>query len=309
MRTSRVPLLAVLVALAVLATPGPALAQTTETGRKVRVVVTGRVDVRPGERTGSVVIFDGPAVIGGDVKGSVVALNGNVRVTGKVSDNVVAVKGRAFIDAGANVGGDVMSSRRPVVAPGATVKGDVRTENFANYFRALGWFLWFAWWLAVSVSVFALGLLLLALAPRAARAGIDVARSRPGPAVAWGLAMAVGLPIVSFLVLFTLVGIPLGLIGLLSLALLYGLGYALAALILGRALIKEPRGPVLAFAVGLLILRVIDLIPLIGNLVTFAATVFGLGALTVAGWRAARGSPAAGAGQLSGGEIAPQDAP
>ena len=309
MRTSRVPLLAVLVALAVLATPGPALAQTTETGRKVRVVVTGRVDVRPGERTGSVVIFDGPAVIGGDVKGSVVALNGNVRVTGKVSDNVVAVKGRAFIDAGANVGGDVMSSRRPVVAPGATVKGDVRTENFANYFRALGWFLWFAWWLAVSVSVFVLGLLLLALAPRAARAGIDVARSRAGPAVAWGLAMAVGLPIVSFLVLFTLVGIPLGLIGLLSLALLYGLGYALAALILGRALIKEPRGPVLAFAAGLLILRVIDLIPVIGNLVTFAATVFGLGALTVAGWRAARGSPAAGAGQLSGGEIAPQVAP
>ena len=309
MRTSRVPLLAVLVALAVLATPGPALAQTTETGRKVRVVVTGRVDVRPGERTGSVVIFDGPAVIGGDVKGSVVALNGNVRVTGKVSDNVVAVKGRAFIDAGANVGGDVMSSRRPVVAPGATVKGDVRTENFANYFRALGWFLWFAWWLAVSVSVFALGLLVLALAPRAARAGIEVARGRAGAAVAWGLAMAVGLPIVSFLVLFTLVGIPLGLIGLLSLALLYGLGYALAALILGRALIKEPRGPVLAFAVGLLILRVIDLIPVIGNLVTFAATVFGLGALTVAGWRAARGSPAAGAGQLSGGEIAPQVAP
>ena len=309
MRTSRVPLLAVLVALAVLATPGPALAQTTETGRKVRVVVTGRVDVRPGERTGSVVIFDGPAVIGGDVKGSVVALNGNVRVTGRVSDNVVAVKGRAVIERGARVGGDVMSSRRPVVAPGAVVEGDVRRENFANYFRALGWFLWFAWWLAVSVSVFVLGLLLLALAPRAARAGIDVARSRAGPAVAWGLAMAVGLPIVSFLVLFTLVGIPLGLIGLLSLALLYGLGYALAALILGRALIREPRGPVLAFAGGLLILRVIDLIPVIGNLVTFAATVFGLGALTVAGWRAARGSPAAGAGQLSGGEIAPQVAP
>ena len=309
MRTSRLPLLAVLVAMAVLATPGPALAQTTETGRKVRVVVTGRVDVRPGERTGSVVIFDGPAVIGGDVKGSVVALNGNVRVTGKVSDNVVAVKGRAFIDAGANVGGDVMSSRRPVVAPGVTVKGDVRTENFANYFRALGWFLWFAWWLAVSVSVFALGLLLLALAPRAARAGIDVARSRAGAAIAWGLAMAVGLPIVSFLVLFTLVGIPLGLIGLLSLALFYGLGYTLAALVLGRALIKEPRGAVLAFVCGLLILRVIDLIPVIGNLVTFAATVFGLGALTVAGWRAARGSSAAGAGQLSGGGIAPQVAP
>jgi hypothetical protein len=250
--------------------------------------------VRPGERTDSVVIFDGPAVIGGDVKGSVVALNGNVQVTGSVTDNVVAVKGRAVIEAGARVGGDVMSSRQPVVAPDATVEGDVRRENFANYFRALGWFLWFAWWLAVSVSVFVLGLLLLALAPRAAHAGMATARSRVGPAIGWGLAMTIGLPIVSLLLLFTLVGIPLGLIGLLSLALLYGLGYALAALVLGRRLIKEPAGLVVAFVVGLLILRVIDLIPVIGNLVTFAATVFGLGALTVAAWRAARGSPATG---------------
>jgi hypothetical protein len=278
--------------LALAATPGRAFAESTNGDRKARVVLTGRIDVLPGERTGSVVIFDGPAVIAGDVKGSVVALNGNVRVTGTVTDNVVAVKGRAVIDAGAEVGGDVMSSRRPVIAPGAIVKGDVRTENFANYFRALGWFLWFGWWLAVSVSVFVLGLLFLAFAPRAVNAGMAVARSRVGAAIGWGLAMTIGLPIVSVLLLVTLVGIPLGLIGLLSLALLCALGYALSAVILGRRLVKAPRGMVLAFSVGLLILRVVDLIPLIGNLVTFAATVFGLGALTVAAWRAARGSAA-----------------
>jgi cytoskeletal protein CcmA (bactofilin family) len=287
----RLSLVFALVALTVVVLPGRALAQSTNDDRKAQVVLTGRIDVLQGERTGSVVIFDGPAVIAGDVKGSVVALNGNVRVTGTVTDNVVAVKGRAVVDEGATVGGDVMSSRRPVIAPGATVKGDVRTENFANYFRALGWFLWFAWWVAVSVSVFVLGLLFLGLAPRALHAGMTVARSHVGAAIGWGLAMAIGLPIVSVLLLVTLIGIPLGLIGLLSLALLYGLGYALSALVLGRRLIKEPRGLVLAFSVGLLILRVIDLIPLIGNLVTFAATVFGLGALTVAGWRAARGSP------------------
>jgi hypothetical protein len=288
---SRLSLVVAFVALAVVASPGRAFAQSSEGGREPRVVLTGRVDVRAGERTDSVVILDGPAVIRGDVKGSVVALNGGVRVFGRVTDNVVAVRGRAVIEEGAVVEGDVMSSRRPVVAPG-TVEGDVRRENFANYFRGLGWFLWFAWWLAVSVSVFVLGLLLLVVAPRAAHAGMATARSRVGPAIGWGLAMTIGLPIVSILLLFTLVGIPLGLIGLLSLALLYGLGYALSALVLGRRLIKEPSGLVLAFVVGLLILRVVDLIPAIGNLVTFAATVFGLGALTVAAWRAARGSPA-----------------
>ncbi len=290
---ARLSIVLALVALAV-AIPGRATAQSTEGEREPRVVLTGRVDVLPGERTESVVIFDGPAVIRGDVKGSVVALNGSVRVFGNVTDNVVAVRGRAVIEAGADVDGDVMSSRRPVVAPGARVGGDVRRVNFANYFQGLGWFLWFAWWLAVSVSVFVLGLLLVVLAPRAAHAAIAAARSRVGAAIGWGLAMTIGLPIVSVLLLLTLVGIPLGLIGLLSLALLYGLGYAVSALVLGRRLIKEPSGVVLAFVVGLLILRVIDLIPGIGNLVTFAATVFGLGALTVAGWRAARGVPAAG---------------
>ena len=290
---SRVPIVLAFVALAV-AIPGRASAQSPVGEREPRVVLTGRVDVLPGERTESVVIFDGPAVIRGDVKGSVVALNGSVRVFGKVTDNVVAVRGRAVIEEGGDVDGDVMSSRRPVVAPGGRVGGEVRRVNFANYFEGLGWFLWFAWWLAVSVSVFVLGLLLVLLAPRAAAAGIAAARSRVGAAIGWGLLMTIGLPIVSVLLLLTLVGIPLGLIGLLSLALLYGLGYALAALVLGRKLIKEPTSAVLAFIVGLLILRVIDLIPGLGNLITFAATVFGLGALTVAGWRAARGAPVVG---------------
>jgi hypothetical protein len=270
----------------------PAAAQTGRADDGHRVVLTGRVDVAPGERVDSVVIFDGPAVIAGDVKGAVVAFNGNVRVRGHVDDGVVAFNGRAIIEDGAVVDGDVVSSDAPRVAPGARVDGDVRRVNFANSFRALGWLLWLAWWVAVSLSVLALGLLLLALAPRVAPAAVAAAHTKVGPAIGWGLAIGVGLPIVSILVMFTLVGIPLGLIGLLSLALLYGLGYVVAALVLGRRLVGEPRSFYLAFFVGWLILRGVDLIPVIGDLITFVATIYGLGALTVAAWRAAR-SPAA----------------
>jgi hypothetical protein len=42
-----------------------------------------------------------------------------------------------------------------------------------------------------------------------------------------------------------------------------------------------------AFLAGWGILRLLDLIPGIGNLASFAATVYGLGALAVAAWRAA----------------------
>ncbi len=97
-----------------------------------------------------------------------------------------------------------------------------------------------------------------------------------------------GLPVVSILVMFTLVGIPLGVIALLSLALLYAMGYVAAALALGRTMVKEPTSRYLAFLAGLIILRVVGLIPVIGGLVTFVAAAYGVGALAIAGRRAAQ---------------------
>jgi hypothetical protein len=48
---------------------------------------------------------------------------------------------------------------------------------------------------------------------------------------------------------------------------------------------------VLAFLAGLAILRVLAIIPIVGGIVWFAATVVGLGALLVATWRARRDHP------------------
>ncbi len=277
--------LGALVGLVFLAFAAPASAQTSQ-GEDTHVVMTGRVEIRAGERADNVVILDGPATIDGSVDGVVVALNGDIRVTGTVQEDVVALNGRAVIESGARVGGDVVSSKSAVVAPGATVEGETRTVRFS--FRAFGIFLWAVWWLAVTVSVAALGLLLLALAPAMMAATHAVARDEPGRAVGWGLLVAIGLPVVSIAVLFTLVGIPLGLLGLLSLALLYAIGYVVAGLALGRMMVKEPRSRYLAFLAGFAVLRVVGLIPGVGGLVTFLAAAYGIGALVIAGWHAAR---------------------
>ena len=281
---------AVMVALLAMAAPASA-----QEGRETdtHVVLTGRVEVRVGERVDTVVILDGPAVIDGHVEGAVVALNGDIRVSGMVEEDVVALRGRATIASGARVGGDVVSSRAPQVDPGATVEGDTRTVRFS--FRALGVFFWVAWWIAVTVSLLVLGIVLLALAPAAMAACYAVARGEPGRAIGWGLALAVGLPVASVLVMVTVVGIPLGVVGLLSLALLYATGYVVAALALGRRMVKEPTRRYLAFLAGLFILRVVGLIPVIGGLVTFVAAAYGLGALAIAGRRAARRSVPIGA--------------
>ncbi len=272
-----------------LALAAPAHAQAGGNDAETLVVLSGRAEIRTDERADTVVILDGPAVIDGFVDGAVVALNGDVRVTGAVEEAVVAVNGRAIVEPGGRVNGDVVSSREPRVAPGAIVGGETSRVRFS--FRTMGTVLWATWWLAVTVSALLIGLLLLALAPRAMAASQAVAREEPGPSIGWGLLIAVGLPVVSVAVLFTVLGIPLGLVGLLSLALLYSLGYVVAALALGRALVKEPKSVYLAFVAGFAILRLVGLIPALGGVVTFLATAFGLGALTVAGWRAARREP------------------
>ena len=222
----------------------------------------------------------------GEVARAVDALNGHRQVSGTVDEDDVAATGRATIASGARVGGDVVSSRTPQVDPGATVEGETRTVRFS--FRALGVLFWVAWWIAVTVSLLLLGIVLLGLAPAMMAASYRVARDEAGRAMGWGLLVAVGLPVVSILVMFTVVGIPLGVVGLLSLALLYAVGYIVAALALGRTMVKEPRSRYLAFLAGLVILRALGLIPVLGGLITFLASAYGLGALAIAGLRAAR---------------------
>ena len=270
---------------AVLTLAAPASAQA-ESGTDTHVVLTGRVEVRTGERVENVVIVDGPAVIDGQVDGAVIALNGDIRVSGTVEEDVVAVNGRATVVSGARVGGDVVSSSAPQVDPGATVEGETRTVRFS--FRALGVLFWLAWWVAVTVSLLLLGIVLLALVPAAMTAAYAVAHHQPGPSVGWGVLVAVGLPVVSVLAMLTVLGIPLGIVGLLSLSLLYAMGYVVAALALGRTMVKEPRSRYLAFVVGLVVLRLVGLVPVLGGLVTFLASAYGIGALAIAGRRAAR---------------------
>ena len=150
---------------------------------------------------------------------------------------MVVLNGRAVINDGARVGGDVVSSRRPQVAEGADVAGDTRRDVYGLEVGLLGGLALL--WLAVSVSLLGLGLLLVLVAPRAA-AAVETARSRrSGASALAGIVASIALPILAVLVMVTLVGIPLGLMTLGALALVYALGWVVGALTLGRAIVKE----------------------------------------------------------------------
>jgi cytoskeletal protein CcmA (bactofilin family) len=284
----------VLVAATSLLVAVPALAASRGTQPKNRdddrqVVITGRVVVAPQETVGDVVILNGDARINGSVRGSVFALNGDVTIRGSVKDDVIAVNGRAIVDGGARVGGDVTSREKARISPGATVDGDVKSVSSRFALGQVGVVAAILLWFAVIASTLVFGLLFLLIAPRAADAFDDAGRTAVGASIGLGVAAAVGLPFVGLILLASVLGLPLGAIVLLALGFLYTFGYVAAAYFLGRLILRPPTNRLLAYLVGWGILSVAGLVPVLNVIVLIAATVYGLGMIVVALFRARSG--------------------
>jgi hypothetical protein len=272
---------------------GPAIAQTTGVADPGSfIVLTGRIDIADGEVFQDAVIFDGDVRVDGDVVSDVVAFNGDVTIGGRVGGNVVALSGRVTLEPGSSVGGDVVSRDAAEIAETATIGGRVSSQGLPSDFD-FGRFATVsrvAVWVATSVSSMLLGLILLLFAPRAGDSIAATASKRFGLSVGIGFAVFFGLPIAAGIAIVTLVGIPFGVGVLLGLALLFWMGYVAAALALGRIVVKPPTSRLLAFLAGWLVLRAIAIVPGIGGLAWFLATVFGLGLLAVAARHTGRDS-------------------
>jgi hypothetical protein len=252
------------------------------------VAIDGNASVA-GSTTKNVFVVNGDAIVSGHVGGSVVVLDGNARISGTVDEDVVALGGRAIISDGGVVRGDVRSSREPRVSSGAEVKGAIKTIDLTGMFTALGFSLLGFFWLAVTISTAILGTLLLALFGHALDTAAATARTAPAKSIAWGLLVSIGLPLIAVAASFSIVALPLGLGTAGALGVIGALGYLTSALCLGRLMIKVPRNIFGAFFAGWGILRVLALLPGIGVLVWAGASIFGIGALAVAAWRASRG--------------------
>jgi cytoskeletal protein CcmA (bactofilin family) len=256
---------------------------------ETQIVITGRVVVAEDQTVGDVVILNGDARINGSVDGTVFALNGDVLVSGPVSDDVIAMNGRVVVDGGARIGGDVASREDARISPGATVEGDVESVSRRFAFGQVGLVAAIVIWFAVIVSTLVFGLLMLVIAPRAADALSDAGRTAVGASIGLGIAAAIGLPIIGLLLLASVLGLPLGVVVLLTLGFLYMLGYVASAYFLGRIILRPPTNRFLAYLVGWGILSVAAAIPVLNAIVGIAATVYGLGMIVVATFRARRG--------------------
>ena len=240
-----------------------------------RIVIVGDVLVDRDETTGDILVADGDVTVRGTVDGDIFVADGDVTIRGEVKGDVVTFAGTAILGRRAHVEGDLAyGDKKPQVASGAQVDGDIekfKAEDFSGGALALQ----IGIWIAATVSLFVLGLILLLLFPKAADA---VGRSGKGMSLLVGLVAIILIPLIAILSLVTLVGIPLGVILLLLIVPLCAIGYVAGAFMVGRLVSKKGKR-ILTFVIGLLILRVLALIPFLGGLVSFLALLMGLGAL------------------------------
>ena len=165
------------------------------------------------------------------------------------------------------------------------MEGDVARLNFRDLGRRLD--VGFAFgkavqWSVVTISTLVLGLAFVLLFPRAADALLVAGDDRTGASIGWGIALFIGLPILAALLLVTIVGLPLGIGLLLALFPIYSLAYTATAWFVGRKILSPPRARALALVAGVLILRIVALIPIVAGLAWLVAVVFGLGLMAVA---------------------------
>lgn len=238
--------------------------------------------VRDATVAGSRVHLEG--TIGRDVLGGAESM----QVSGKVGRSIDAEVLALTLDSTAQVGSDLnYRSESPAeIANGATIAGQTRFTEIENN-RQDGAALRF--WAAVYgfVAMLIIGLAALLFAPRALDTVGAAVRTRSVFSFASGAALLIVVPLVCFVLLTSVFGIPLAIVAFLIWAAGLIASYVFAAYAIGWWAVAKfnwpKRGRRLASLVyGLLVMAVIGIIPVVGPVAIFLLMLVGFGALAVA---------------------------
>jgi hypothetical protein len=150
-------------------------------------------------------------------------------------------------------------------------------------------------WIGFGLATIVAGLFLAGLAGRQVRSTEQLISREPVPVLLVGIVGLLVVPAVAVLLMISILGAPLGL-GILFFAwpFVAYLGYLVAGAWVGDWVLARMQParvrerPYLATVVGLVLLQLVGLIPIVG-LASAIASLFGFGAVLLAGWRTLRG--------------------
>jgi hypothetical protein len=146
-------------------------------------------------------------------------------------------------------------------------------------------------WIAFGLVAWAAGLALAAFGARQVRRAEWLISSEPLRTFGAGLAMLVVPPIIAVLLIVTVVLMPVGLALLLIVwPTLAFLGWLVGSIWIGEWILRvggrpaPERRPYLGVTIGLVVTTLVSLVPLVGTVIS----LFGMGAIGLAGWRMLR---------------------
>jgi len=244
-----------------------------------RVDVTGTVD-------GDASLAGGSIHVTGAVKRNVQAAGGHVVIDGPVGGNVSVAGGKLELGPNARIEGKVKFYGGEMQRdPAAQVVGAVEHVHSSNHHREFtareryvsGWF-------------WSIGLMLMAaiiagaLPGPTGRMALEL-RERPWMTVLLGLIALTSIPVAAVLIMITIIGIPIGILGLLGYMVLLFTGYVWLSVVLGGLLlerVKPETAAHTAWRVGaamitMLVIALLVRVPFAGGLVKLAVLACGVG--------------------------------
>lgn len=218
--------------------------------------------------------------VGGDVMAfaKVIEVNGSLGRDFKMEGERLIIGPGAAIEGSTKFGGRKPAEVSPTAKLGSPVEFTLRKRgpNYATprYF----WHKILLWG-----ASFVFGLVVLLVAP-AFFYDVENALKKVGPAAGLGVLYLIGVPIAAILTFFTIVGIPVGIAALLLWIISLYSAQVFVGTWLGEKILGAGAGvgPALGrLALGLAIIRALEIVPFVGALVAFVVVVWGLGGLAL----------------------------
>jgi cytoskeletal protein CcmA (bactofilin family) len=210
-----------------------------------------------------------------------------VNINSGVAGNVEIGATQLTIASTAKIQGNLtyISDNEAIIHTGAQISGTTTHNLPKEKESTFNWGLWNR--VMAFLMTLTVGCLLILITPKKAIAMAEAIKTRPLASLGWGALILFVAPIAILITFATVIGIPLGLIGIL----LYGLAMYLAQiavglfigyLIIGCFSKTNSRGILVgAFALGFSILTLLKLIPYIGFPLWLATVLFGIGAIAL----------------------------
>ena len=258
-------------------------------------VAGGQVSIKPTATINKdLIVYGGTVQVLSLVNGDITGGAGTITINNTVNGNVdLGESGQITLGDNANIAGNLKYISTPDTQnheiAASKVQGKINTEKtavknkkdkknktyFSKYTRAGFWI----WYLIKLMGILLVALVMAGFFKCTVKNTVEKMYSKPGMSFLYGLLIIFLFPPLCVLVMITVIGFPLGLIGLVSYCIALYLGVIFAGTALGTKMFPKSESSIAPAFVGTLIVYLVTLIPFVGHLICFLLVAWALGAL------------------------------